>query len=135
MAQFVNDSVGAKFLRALALLNLRRTAEAATVFEAAESLLGARNPSTFLLAGEAAANWAAGANDKAVATYVRLIYIDKSVRFFWAAVQLARTRREPISCYTAPKFGSSSSSPRPLPMTKVSGRRSREKFSAPETIS
>ena len=75
--RFPNDS-DLYYYRGWSLLNLHRAGEAVTAFEKTENLLGNRKPWTFLLAGEAAANWAAGATDKAVATYVKLVNIDKN---------------------------------------------------------
>jgi tetratricopeptide (TPR) repeat protein len=86
----VSDSVSAQgilrfpddsnlcYYRGWSLLNLHRATEAITAFEMAEKLLGGGEPPTLLLAGEVAANWAVGAKDESVATYVRLINIDKS---------------------------------------------------------
>ena len=57
-----------------AMLNLHRNTEAVAAFETSEQLLASgENPSSYLLAGQAAANWAAGRKDNAVAAYVRLI--------------------------------------------------------------
>jgi WD40 repeat protein/serine/threonine protein kinase len=59
-----------------AMLNLHRNTEAVAAFETSEQLLASgENPSSHLLAGQAAANWAAGRKDNAVAVYVRLITV------------------------------------------------------------
>ena len=59
-----------------AMLNLDRNTEAVAAFETSEQLLAAgENPSSYLLAGQAAANWAAGRKDNAVAAYVRLMTV------------------------------------------------------------
>jgi hypothetical protein len=59
-----------------AMLNLDRNTEAVSAFETSEQLLaGGGNPSSYLLAGQAAANWAVGRKDNAVAAYVRLIIV------------------------------------------------------------
>jgi len=59
-----------------AMLNLHRNTEAVAAFETSEQLLASgENPASYLLAGQAAANWAAGRKDNAVATYVRLITV------------------------------------------------------------
>jgi hypothetical protein len=58
------------------MLNLHRNTEAVAAFETSEQLLASgENPASYLLAGQAAANWAAGRKDNAVATYVRLITV------------------------------------------------------------
>jgi hypothetical protein len=59
-----------------AMLNLHRNTEAVAAFETSEQLLASgENASSYLLAGQAAANWAAGRKDHAVAAYVRLISV------------------------------------------------------------
>jgi WD40 repeat protein len=77
IARFPNNS-NLYYYWGRALLNLHRPAEAVTAFETAEKLLEGGEPSAFLLAGEAAANWTAGAKEKAITTYIRLINIDKA---------------------------------------------------------
>jgi tetratricopeptide (TPR) repeat protein len=64
------------FRQGWAMLNLHRNAEAVAAFETSEQLLASgENPSSYLLAGQAAANWAAGIKDNAVAAYARLITV------------------------------------------------------------
>ncbi len=86
------------YFRGWSLLNLHRAADAVTAFEIAENSLGGGQPSTWLLAGEAAANWAAGAKDKGVAAYVRLINIDKqwAGSSFVADLDLTDAEKQPL---------------------------------------
>jgi tetratricopeptide (TPR) repeat protein len=63
-----------------AMLNLHRNTEAVAAFEVSEQLLtSGGNPSSYFLAGQAAANWAAGRKDNAVAAYVRLITVGRKI--------------------------------------------------------
>ncbi|HET9378743.1 MAG TPA: hypothetical protein VFO40_27475, partial [Chthoniobacterales bacterium] len=64
------------FHQGWAMLNLHRNTEAVAAFETSEqSSASGKNPSSYLLAGQAAANWAAGRKDNAVAAYLRLITV------------------------------------------------------------
>jgi hypothetical protein len=66
------------------MLNLHRNTEAVAAFEVSEQLLtSGGNPSSYFLAGQAAANWAAGRKDNAVAAYVRLITVGQG-KINWA---------------------------------------------------
>jgi hypothetical protein len=74
--RFPNDAVLCLF-GGWSFLHLHRAEEATKAFQKAENLLGEEKSSADLLAGEAAASWASGANENAVGACLRLINIDK----------------------------------------------------------
>lgn len=81
-----------------ALMRLNQSTEAVDAFDTCEQLLPAgEKASGFLLLGQVAANWTAGARDRAVAAYVRLIKeSDKDINWADATAGAIDAVKQPL---------------------------------------